>query len=159
MRHLLIAALLATASCGGPTEEKASAQCPPGITIIDAWTKSARAGQPVSAAYLTICNGTDTDDALVGIAGIGEKFADSVEIHQSTMTDGVMSMARVDRIPLPAGSKTSFAPGGAHLMLIGVTRDIAAGAEPSFRLDLEKAEEIHRAFEIRDGETDHDGHH
>ncbi len=186
MRTILCAALLAATACGDSggdanvsatvsaavsaavnTDANADAsQCPPGVTIVDAWTRPARAGQPVSAAYVTICNGGDEADALVAIASDADPVASSLEIHLSEMSDGVMSMKQVDRIDLPAGARTTFEPGGAHFMLIGVEREIASGAEPTFRLEFENAEPISQAFEVRgedgaadSGDDDAHGHH
>ena len=167
MRIIGCAIILAAAACGDANQQADSETdaCPPGVSVVDAWTKPARAGQPVSAAYLTVCNGGDTADALIGVSSVGEPVAASIETHLSEMTDGVMSMNQVGRIDLPAGERTRFEPGGAHIMLIGVEQDIANGAEPTFMLEFENAEPIHRAFEVRgehDGNADSDdghGHH
>ena len=43
------------------------------------------------------------------------------------MTGGVASMQRLDRVPLPAGGRVTFAPGGFHLMLVGLTQALKAG--------------------------------
>jgi len=157
MRIIMLSALVALSACGEGERAATSGGCPPGVTIVDAWTKPARAGQPVSAAYVTICNGSGADDALVGVANVAEPVAGAIEVHTSEMTDGVMSMKQVKQIALPAGEKTTFEPGGAHIMLIGVESDIAKGAEPTLRLDFENAEPIHWAFEVR-GETDKGEH-
>ena len=164
MRYALILTFLAAAACGAPEEadQRAAAThaCPPGVTVIDGWTKPARAGQPVSAAYVTICNGGEEDDALVAIANGPTPVAGALEIHLSTMADGVMSMKKAERIVLPAGGQTVFEPGGAHIMLIGVDADIAQGAEPTFRLEFENAEDIQWAFEVREEKDGaHEGHH
>ncbi len=160
MRIIVFVVLLAASACGEPHQNSADGDCPPGVTVVDAWTKPARAGQPVSAAYMTICNGGDEADALVGVAGVGDPAAASMEIHLSEMSDGVMSMKQVERIDLPAGAKTTFEPGGAHIMLIGVEQEIAAGAEPTLTLEFENAEPIHWAFEVRSDHNagDHGDH-
>ena len=159
MRYVIVAATTALFGCGGPSEEIAANECPPGVTIVDGWTAPARAGQPVSAAYVTICNGGAEDDALINVANVADAAANTIEIHQSTMTEGVMSMAKVERVTLPAGQKTAFEPGGAHIMLIGVSREIAKGAEPTFTLDFENADDIQWAFEVRTEDDGHSGHH
>ena len=156
-------AILGAAACGAPENaDKGTAgenACPPGVTIVEGWTKPARGGQPVSAAYVTICNGGAEDDALVAIANGPAPVADAIEIHQSAMSDGVMSMNKAERIALPAGARTVFEPGGAHIMLIGVSADIARGAEPTLRLEFENAEDIHWAFDVREEDSAHQSHH
>lgn len=166
MRIIGCAIIFAATACGGPNQQADSGTdaCPPGVSVVDAWTKPARAGQPVSAAYLTICNGGDVPDALIAVSGVGDRVASSLETHLSEMSDGVMSMKQVERVDLPAGARTTFEPGGAHIMLIGIAQEIAAGAEPTFKLEFENAEPIHWAFEVRtehgadeDADSD-DGH-
>lgn len=163
MRITGCAIFLAASACGNGDQHATgeAAPCPPGVAIVEAWTKPARAGQPVSAAYVTICNGGDAADALIGVSSVGAPVAASIETHLSAMTAGVMSMKPVERVELPAGARTTLAPGGAHIMLIGVEHDIAAGAEPTFKLEFENAEPIDRAFEVRgehDGAADDGGH-
>lgn len=165
MRIIVGTALLALMACSGErqndnTDANVSAEtavCPPGVSVVDAWTRPARAGQPVSAAYVTLCNGGDAD-ALVGISSVGGPAASAIEMHLSAMSDGVMSMKQVERIDLPANARTTFEPGGAHIMLIGVEREIAAGAAPTFKLEFENAEPIHWAFKVRSEDDADDGH-
>ncbi len=159
MRHLFIIGLIAASACSGADQPAATSECPPGVTILDAWTKPARAGQPVSAAYVTICNGGDEDDALVAIGNGPTPVAGAIEIHESAMTDGVMSMKQITRAPLPAGQNVTFEPGGDHIMLIGVETDIAVGAAPTLRLEFENAEDIHWAFEVREQDESAHAHH
>ena len=162
MRIIGCAIILAATACGEPNQqaEDGTDACPPGVSVVDAWTKPARAGQPVSAAYLTICNGGNAPDALIGVSSVGEPVAASIETHLSEMSDGVMSMKQVERVELPANARTMFEPGGAHIMLIGVDQEIAVGAEPTLQLDFENAEPIHWAFKVRSehGADEDDGH-
>jgi copper(I)-binding protein len=52
-----------------------------------------------------------------------------VELHQTTAdASGVMTMAPVEAVPVPAGGSTELAPGGYHVMLFGLTQPLAEGA-------------------------------
>ncbi len=157
-RFWVFSATLALIGCGQDSGagETASAECDgDGIVVVDAWTEPARAGQAVSAAYMTLCNGGDTDDALVGVSFAG---ADAVEIHLSSMEDGVMRMTPISALALPAGQSVSLSPGGAHVMLIGVTDTISANSPPSFTLQFETAPDASVTVDIRTAK-DHSGHH
>jgi copper(I)-binding protein len=48
-------------------------------------------------------------------------------MHASSMAGGVMRMAPEARVPVPAGGQVSFAPGGRHLMLVGLKRPLKIG--------------------------------
>src|SRR6478736_1240023 len=56
--------------------------------------------------------------------------ARSATIHQSSMTGGVSSMrALTGGLTIAPGAKVEFAPGGYHLMLMGLTRAQALGGK------------------------------
>lgn len=159
MRRLALTAFLIAAACGSPEEAAHSGEChgASDIVVSDAWTRPARSGQPVSAAYMTLCNAGDRDDALVGVTFAG---AGAVEIHESSMQDGVMSMVKVDHIDLPAGKAVTLAPEGAHLMLIGVNEAITADELPVITLEFENADSVLFGFAVREEEMGgHEGHH
>ena len=51
----------------------------------------------------------------------------AAELHEGTMENGVMRMRQLENVPLKAGEPTNFAPGGLHVMLIGLKKPLAAG--------------------------------
>lgn len=138
------------AGCGKAEHESAAAACGgDGIVVSDAWARAAHAGQPTSAAYLTLCNGGESDDALVAVSMGGVNAA---EIHiTSVSADGTTSMAPADEIPLPAGEPVSLQPGGAHIMLIGVERAMSPNNAPTVRLMFRSAPPQDVALEVRKG--------
>lgn len=90
------------------------------------------------AAYMTLTNDGDTDDQLVGVTS---DVAEAVELHQSAMQDGSMSMRQVDGIDLPAGGAAVLEPGGFHVMLVGVTAELAEGDTVDLILEFANAGE------------------
>lgn len=152
---LTIACLSLAPACADDAGEAKRASAPPpctgdAIEITEPWIKPARAGQPVTAAYLTICNGGSENDALVGVAYDGAK---ATEIHLSEMTDDVMSMRRINEFSLPAGEVRALAPGGAHIMIMGVSEAIEAGGTVSLTLEFEQAPPQTIDFEARAPES------
>jgi copper(I)-binding protein len=82
--------------------------------------------QLAGAAFMVLVNDGATDDALVGAS---TPVAATVELHQTTAdANGVMTMAPVESIPVAAGGSTALAPGGYHLMLIGLVEPLVEGA-------------------------------
>jgi len=64
--------------------------------------------------------------------------SNAVEIHETKMEGDVMRMAQVEGgIEVPAGGQVELKPGGYHVMLIGLTRDLAVG--DTFPVTLEFA--------------------
>ncbi|WP_321323010.1 copper chaperone PCu(A)C [uncultured Parasphingorhabdus sp.] len=72
-------------------------------------------GNP-SSGYMDL-HGGRVDVELVGVT------SDDVlrmEMHETTEEDGMMSMAKLKSIPVPAGETVKLEPGGKHLMIWGV---------------------------------------
>ena len=75
--------------------------------------------------------------------------------------EGVASMApAAGGLDLPAHAETALAPGGAHIMLIGLTAPIEEGEEAAITLEFEKAEPVTLMFEARPrmDASGHQGH-
>ena len=80
-------------------------------------------GMPSSAAYLKITNNGVSDDRLIAAKAA---IAQRVEIHSMGMDNGVMRMRAVDGgLAIAAGESVTLAPGGLHIMLMGLTTDLA----------------------------------
>ena len=98
------------------------------------------AGMPSSAAYLTITNHGVSDDRLIAAKSA---IAQRVEIHSMEIDQGVMRMWVVDGgLPIAAGERGTLAPGGLHIMLMGLTSDLTPDTQHEIILVFEKAGEI-----------------
>jgi len=104
------------------------------IRLSDAWARASVTA--TSAAYLTIENAGEVDDALVEVRS---DVAEKVEIHDMTMEEMVMRMRKLDRLALPAGESVRLAPGGLHIMLIRLQGPLAEGETVPLTLVFEKA--------------------
>jgi copper(I)-binding protein len=124
----MVVALLVS-GCGGGEKK---------VMIHEAWARPGAAGGN-SAIYFTVHNETQQDAALVSAAA---DVAETVEVHLSSMVDGVMKMAQQDSVPLPAGEMVNFAPGGLHVMLINLKKDLKPGDEFTAALRLADGTEI-----------------
>jgi copper(I)-binding protein len=87
-----------------------------------AWSRPAAQGT-TGAGYMTLAN-TGPADALVAVES---PLSKNVMIHQSAVTGGMASMKMVPRVAVPAGGSVTFAPGGYHLMFVGLTRPLNVG--------------------------------
>lgn len=105
--------------------------------------KTARVG----GGYLTITNGGDTADRLVSITAEG---FDEVSLHETTTDDmGVARMSHVKGIELPAGVTVTLAPGGLHIMFMGLDGDpFEVGEKIPATLTFEKAGTLDVTFNV-----------
>ena len=104
------------------------------LTIEHAWARPAAKGN--SAAYMTIANAGEGDR----LTGASAEVAGAVELHSSTIdAQGVGRMVPVQGVDLPSGAEAKLAPGGVHIMLIGLKQPLVAGQMFPLVLDFEHA--------------------
>ncbi len=112
--NLALAALAATAVA-------TSAHAAPVVTA--AWSRPTAQGT-TGAGFMTLSNPGAKPDALVSVES---PLSSHVMAHQSSMSGGMASMKMVASVPVPAGGSVTFAPGGYHLMFMGLTRPLNVG--------------------------------
>ena len=110
-----VTALAALAACQPKGAEK------PAITDVSVQLPAV-AGAP-AAAYFTLTGGRADDQLL----RIDSAVVDKIELHESIMNGGVMTMRPLGQVPVPAGAKVEFARGGKHAMLFGIDARITPG--------------------------------
>jgi copper(I)-binding protein len=102
-----------------------------GIEVRRPWTRPAQAGM-TGVGYFTLANVGKTAVKLVRVES---PVAQSVTLHQTRDQGGVSSMRPVEGgVTLAPGAKVAFAPGGYHLMLMGLTRAQAVGGKAPLTL-------------------------
>jgi hypothetical protein len=116
------------------------------ISVTNAWARPAGAGG-TGVAYLTIVNTGAGADTLTGVA---TDAAAAVELHRTAVNDGVASMERVRSIAVPAHGEVRLEPGGYHLMLAGLRRDLRAGDVIVLTLTFERAGPSKIGIRVRD---------
>ena len=141
---LLSAAVLA--GCASGSAGTASAAPP---RIADAWVRPSLGADRPAAGYFTITNPGNATDVLVGVSS---PIAMSCEIHETAMDNsGMAGMDPIDRLVIPPGGTVRLAPGGYHLMLMGVGQALTVGSTVELRLQFEMAGTIVVQAEVREG--------
>ena len=92
------------------------------VTAKDAWVRGTVPAQKSTGAFVTL---TSREDAKLVAAS--SPVAKQVEIHMSMRSGDVMHMHAVEAVELPAGKPVELKPGGYHVMLMGLTRQVKAG--------------------------------
>jgi copper(I)-binding protein len=94
-----------------------------GIELSNAWMRPA-AKDGNGAVYFLLQNHSASADELTGVSS---DIAAAVEMHESKMEGDVMQMQQVMSVPLGGKTSVEFAPGGYHVMLIGLKQDVKLG--------------------------------
>ncbi len=105
-----------------------------GLQVENAWARATPGKSDIGVAYATIRS--PVGDRLVAAS---TPVANKAELHTMTMTNGVMKMRPVAAIDIPAGKPVSLAPGGLHIMLMGLKEPLKAGEKFPLTLDFAKA--------------------
>jgi copper(I)-binding protein len=128
---LLALALLSLAACS-PSGSYDGGE-PATVQVSDAVCRPTPVGRQMTGCYLTLTSATA--DRLVSVASPN---ANLVQIHESRIESGMMMMSELrDGLPLPAGETVALAPGGNHLMLLGVKEPLVAGGSLALTLNFE----------------------
>lgn len=106
--------------------------------------------------WLNITNNTDAEDSLIGAKADG---CGTVELHEMSMENGVMSMSAVEggKMAIPVGETLKLEPAGLHLMCINKAAPLAVDTTVTLTLQFAKAGEIQAAAKVVEpGEMDMD---
>ncbi len=100
----------------------------------------AMGGSGNGAAFFTVTNNGAEADRLVSVS---TPAATVSEIHEVVDNNGVQEMRPLENgLEIPAGATVTLAPGGYHIMMIGLTQDLNAGMTFELTLTFEKAGEV-----------------
>ena len=91
-----------------------------------------------SAGYFTIHGGS----APVTLRAVETDAAVRLEMHESTMHNGMATMARLDSVDVPAKSKVEFKPGGRHVMLWQINQQAIAAGKVEFKLTFSNGDRL-----------------
>ena len=120
-----------------------------GLEVADAWGRSSPMVADAAAFYVTIDNGGDEDDRLVGAES---DRCGAIELHNSVMSDGVMQMGQADPelLTVPANGTLVMQPAGLHVMCLQVTEAPQLGEEIDLTLEFESGSTIDTKVAIED---------
>ncbi|RWA99910.1 copper chaperone PCu(A)C [Mesorhizobium sp.] len=121
------------------------------LKIVHPWSRATPPGAKVAGGYFTVTNTGSSPDRLLSISS---DISAKAELHEMGVKDGVMTMRPVSGLEIPAGGKVALAPGGYHLMFIGLKQQPKQGETFSAALTFEKAGTVAVEFTVEGmGET------
>ncbi|WP_024301035.1 copper chaperone PCu(A)C [Pseudogulbenkiania sp. MAI-1] len=113
------------------------------------WSRAMPAMMSSGAVYLKLDNQGKTADRLLAVS---TPRAASAELHQHLNDKGVMRMRAVtEGIELPPGQTITLAPGGLHIMLMGLTAPLKAGERFPLTLRFSRAGTVEVEVKIEEG--------
>ena len=126
----------------------ATAKMPQGFEVQHSWSRPAAKGT-TGVGYMVMVN---RSSASVNIVNAASPMARAVEFHKSAMSGAMMTMEHLSAgVAVPAGRQLSFAPGGYHLMFVGLTKALKAGDQIPATLTLSDGSTLLVRFDVRAG--------
>ena len=117
-----------------------------GDLVVEApWARASIGTSRPSAAYITIRNEGSSADVLTGIE---TEISSMPEVHEIKTNDNVSTMSPAGLVEIPAKDAVKLAPGGLHIMLIGLQRALVEGERFPMTLIFEKAGRVNVSVPI-----------
>lgn len=114
----------------------------PLLVAEDAWVRGTVEGQSGSGAYMRLTSRED-----LRLVGASSDVAEKVEVHEMRMVKDMMTMRRVDELPLPAHATVAL-DHDFHIMLIGLRRQLLPGQRVTITLQLLDARGMRHAVDV-----------
>ena len=139
---LLLAASLPLAPA--QAEQPRADACLP--VVHDGWVRLPPGRMPMMAGFGRIENTCGTPAAIVSASS--PSFAE-VELHETTLVDGVSRMRHVPELRIAPGQDAVFKPGGLHLMLMRPQAVLPPGSTINITFTLADGRTLVGEFELR----------
>ena len=166
VRLLLPALLLGVVtltSCGTETSDPAGVTndtpttAAGSVSVTDPWVRATSdTEQPaMTAAFMALDNDGEEEIAIVGASS---PLTGMVELHEMAMVDGESVMQEIEGgIVLAPARGQLLQPGGMHIMLMGLTEELAPGDEVELVLELSDGStvEVNAPVKAFTEETEH----
>ncbi|WP_420390754.1 copper chaperone PCu(A)C [Marinobacter sp.] len=135
------------------------------LTINHPWSRPTPPGVPMGVGYMVITNHSEKD---ITFTSATTPRAKNVSIHESTMTDGTMSMRPLKNgLTIPAGKTVELKPHSYHLMLEKLNGPLKEGERVPLTMTFNGADEMDVLLQVapldgdmkmEDNEMEHSGH-
>lgn len=107
------------------------------IEVVNPWARATPPVAKMGAAYLEIrVLAADT------LLSASSPAAERIEIHATVENNGVLQMRPLTSLSIAPGKPAQLAPGGTHIMLVGLRAPLATGTSFPLTLKFQNAGEV-----------------
>lgn len=145
---LLVATLALGVACGDDDDGAASGHSHE-ITASDLWARQTAGVEGESGAiYGTVENTQHEDDTLLEVR-VPSTVGRAAALHATVQEGETMSMVEQSDFVLASEAQLELAPGGMHVMVMGLTERLVEGDEFEVTFVFEHAGEVTATVEVR----------
>ena len=138
-KSLAVAAVLAMVA-SGPVLAQAHEHKKGPLTVVQPWSRATAPSQKAGGVFLRIENASDQPDRLIRAES---ELSEITSLHTMIRDGDVMKMRPIEGgIEVPANGHVDLAPGGMHVMLIGLHNRLVKETTIPLTLVFERAGRI-----------------
>ncbi len=104
------------------------------VKVLDPWARATVPGQRVGGVYMELVAREN-----LRLTDVKSAAAESAQLHQMKMENGMMRMRAVPFLELPRGKSVILEPGGYHVMLFDLKQSLVTGQKLKLELTVEDA--------------------
>jgi copper(I)-binding protein len=108
------------------------------------WARATVHGQTTAGVYMQL-----KSSERASLVAAESPAAGSVEIHEMKMENNVMRMRALSKLELPPGKTVELKPGGYHIMLLALKKQLKNGEVVPVRLKVEMADKSVKTLEVK----------
>ncbi|MBI5923402.1 MAG: copper chaperone PCu(A)C [Betaproteobacteria bacterium] len=114
------------------------------VAVREPWARGTVVGQTASGAFMEL-----TASESAALLEVSSPIAGVVEVHEMSLDNGVMKMRAVPRLDLPAGKSVTLRPGGYHIMLMDLKKQLKKGESVPLTLKIEGKDKKVSSIEVK----------
>ena len=109
------------------------------LVISNAWIRLMPPVTNSTAAYFTLENQSDKAIEIVAISTV---IAKNSTMHDTVVENDMATMVALEVLSIASESKVVFAPGGKHLMIMGLTEPLTKNKDVNLHFELKNGQKI-----------------
>ena len=110
------------------------------VRVLDPWARASVPGQKVAGIYMELI-----PRESLRLTGVKSPAAETAQVHQMKLENGIMRMRGLPFLDLPAGRAVKLRPGGYHVMLFDLRHSLVPGQKVKLELTFEdRAKRLHQ---------------
>jgi periplasmic copper chaperone A len=113
------------------------------LVLVDGFVRAVPPGQSTTAIFLTLRNEAKVK---VDIVGIDSSIGHHAMLHKTIISDDMAKMVHLDSVSIAPNSTLKLAPGGMHIMIMGVSQSLQIDQKITVTLNF--SDQTQQTFEV-----------
>ena len=126
------------------------------IRIENSYARETIPGTNISSAYMKVIN---TSSKAIRLVGASSQISERIELHEHTMTNGMMRMRQKQSVDIPANQEIIFQPSGLHLMIFDLKHPLKSAENVVITLHFDDKSSVNVTYAIKSIKQKKHTHH